>query len=129
MKDFFRRNGFWLLVIAFLLSVLIGISSALMGGNADPLSDLVSAVTAPVRNGVSAVADWAGGVSRYVFHYGEMEQELQDLEKKVAEEIIDSYGEVTVTASEDDPTVCLVEFSFAVAHGLNQIWLTAHITV
>ena len=85
MKDFFRRNGFWLLVIAFLLSVLIGISSALMGGNADPLSDLVSAVTAPVRNGVSAVADWAGGVSRYVFHYGEMEQELQDLEKKVAE--------------------------------------------
>lgn len=85
MKDFFRRNGFWLLVIAFLLSVLIGISSALMGGNADPLSDLVSAVTVPVRNGVSAVADWAGGVSRYVFHYGEMEQELQDLEKKVAE--------------------------------------------
>jgi rod shape-determining protein MreC len=84
VKDFFRRNGFWLLVIAFLLSVLIGISSALMGGNADPLSDLVSAVTAPVRNGVSAVADWAGGVSRYVFHYGEM-QELQDLEKKVAE--------------------------------------------
>ena len=129
MKDFFRRNGFWLLVIAFLLSVLIGISSALMGGNADPLSDLVSAVTAPVRNGVSAVADWAGGVSRYVFHYGEMEQELQDLEKKVAEEIIDSYGEVTVTASEDDPTVCLVEFSFAVAHGLNQIYLMVHITV
>ena len=34
MKDFFRRNGFWLLVIAFLLSVLIGISSALMGWGA-----------------------------------------------------------------------------------------------
>ena len=129
MKNFFRRNGFWLLVIAFLLSVLIGISTALMGGNADPLSDLVSTITAPIRGGVSAVADWAGGVSRYVLHYGEMEQELQDLEKKVAEEIIDSYGEVTVTASEDDPTVCLVEFSFAVAHGLNQIYLMVHITV
>ena len=49
--------------------------------------------------------------------------------KKVAEEIIDSYGEVTVTASEDDPTVCLVEFSFAVAHGLNQIHLAVHLTV
>lgn len=85
MKDFFRRNGFWLLVIAFLLSVLIGISTVLMGGNADPLSDLVSTITAPIRGGVSAVADWAGGVSRYVLHYGEMEQELQDLEKKVAE--------------------------------------------
>jgi leucyl-tRNA synthetase len=44
-------------------------------------------------------------------------------------EIIDSYGEVTVTASAEDPTVCLVEFGFAVAHGLNQIYLTVHITV
>ena len=56
-------------------------------------------------------------------------QVIVELEKKVTEEIIDSYGEVTVTASEDDPTVCLVEFSFAVAHGLNQIYLTVHITV
>ena len=56
-------------------------------------------------------------------------QVIVELENKVAEEIIDSYGEVTVNPSEDDPTVCLVEFSFAVAHGLNQIYLTVHITV
>ena len=56
-------------------------------------------------------------------------QVIVELEKKVAAEIIDSYGEVRVTASEEDPTVCLVEFSFAVAHGLNQIYLTVHITV
>ena len=47
----------------------------------------------------------------------------------MAAEIIDSYGQVTAAASADDPTVCEVEFSFAVAHGLNQIYLTAHITV
>ena len=40
MKDFLRRNGIWLLVIALLLSILIGVSSAFMGGNADPLSNL-----------------------------------------------------------------------------------------
>ena len=40
-----------------------------------------------------------------------------------------AYGEVTAEASEDDPTVCLVSFHFTVAHGLNQIWLTAHIAV
>lgn len=56
-------------------------------------------------------------------------QVIVELEKKVAAQIIDSYSEVTVTASPDDPTVCLVEFSFAVAHGLNQIYLTVHITV
>jgi len=56
-------------------------------------------------------------------------QVIVELEKKTAAEIIDSYGEVSVTASPDDPTVCLVEFGFAVAHGLNQIYLTVHITV
>ena len=85
MNDFFRRNGFWLLVIAFLLSVLIGISSALMGGNADPLSNAVGFITTPIRNGVSAVLDWADGVRAYVFHYEEMEQQIQDLERQVAE--------------------------------------------
>lgn len=56
-------------------------------------------------------------------------QVIVELEKKLSAEIIESYGEVTVTASADDPTVCLVEFSFGVAHGLNQIYLTVHITV
>lgn len=56
-------------------------------------------------------------------------QVIVELEKKLAAEIIESYGEVTVTASEENPTVCLVDFTFAVAHGLNQIYLTVHITV
>ena len=56
-------------------------------------------------------------------------QVIVELEKKLAAEIIDSYGDVSVTADADDPTVCLVEFGFTVAHGLNQIYLTVHITV
>lgn len=56
-------------------------------------------------------------------------QVIVELEKKLAAEIIDGYGEVTVTPDAGDPAVCLVEFGFAVAHGLNQIYLTVHITV
>lgn len=56
-------------------------------------------------------------------------QVIVELEKKVMAETIDSYGQVTAAPSEEDPSVCEVEFSFAVAHGLNQIYLTAHITV
>lgn len=51
------------------------------------------------------------------------------LEKKLAAEIIDSYGSVSVTKDENDPTVCNVTFEFAVAHGINKIILTANITV
>ena len=84
MKDFLRRNGVWLLVIALLLSILIGITSAVMGGNADPLSNLVTTIVTPIRNGVAAAGDLVQGVSRYVLHYGEMEQQISDLEDQVA---------------------------------------------
>lgn len=56
-------------------------------------------------------------------------QVILELEKKLAAEIITGYGEVTTKALEENPTVCLVEFSFTVAHGLNQIWLSAQIAV
>ena len=56
-------------------------------------------------------------------------QVIVELENKRSAEIIDSFGEVQVRADAEDPTVCEVEFTFTVAHGLNQIYLTAHITV
>ena len=56
-------------------------------------------------------------------------QVIVELEKKAAAEIIDGYGDVTVSASPNDPTVCLVEFGFSVAHGLNQVRLTVHIEI
>ncbi len=57
-----------------------------------------------------------------------MAQVIVELENRVAREVIDSYEDVTVSALESDPTVCLVEVAFTVAHGLNQICLSAHIT-
>ena len=56
-------------------------------------------------------------------------QTIVELENKLKAEIIDGYSDVAVSVCDDDPTVCLVEFSFSVAHGLNQIYLTAHITI
>ena len=54
---------------------------------------------------------------------------IVELEKKLAAEIIDGYDNVTVEQNASDPTVCDVSFEFMVAHGLNQIRLTAYITV
>ena len=56
-------------------------------------------------------------------------QVVLELENKLSREIITGYENVAVSADPEDNTRCLVEFSFTVAHGLNQIWLTAHITV
>lgn len=56
-------------------------------------------------------------------------QVILELEAKLRHEIITGYGEVKVQALEENPSVCLVDFSFTVTHGLNQIWLSAKITV
>ena len=56
-------------------------------------------------------------------------QVVLELENKMSREIITGYDQVTVSAHSEDPTVCVVEFTFTVAHGLNQIWLTAHIVI
>ena len=56
-------------------------------------------------------------------------QVILELENKLNREIITGYENVTVQADTENPTVCLVDFTFTVAHGLNQIWLSAHITV
>lgn len=85
MKNFLRQNGIWLLAIALLLSLVITLSSVLLGGNANPLANVVQAVTSPIRGGISAVLDWADGVSTYVFRYGEMQQELEDLRLQVSQ--------------------------------------------
>lgn len=85
MKDFLRKNGILLLIIALLLSILIGVGSAFFGGNTDPLSNVANTVTAPIRSAISTVADWAEGVYTYVFHYGELQDELDSLRKQVAE--------------------------------------------
>lgn len=56
-------------------------------------------------------------------------QVILTLENKLSREIITGYDAVRVSVDPERPSVCLVDFSFTVAHGLNQIWLTAHITI
>lgn len=56
-------------------------------------------------------------------------QVILELENKLAREIIAGYEQVSVQADTEEPTRCLVDFSFTVTHGINQIWLSAHITV
>ena len=85
--------------------------------------DVIPAVRAALRSKFARAKNTAQGLGAI------RAQTIVELEKKKSAQIIEDYGEVTVTASADDPTVCLVEFGFAVAHGLNQIYLTVHLTV
>lgn len=84
MKDFFRNNGLLILIIAVLLTLIIGVASALMGGVADPLSNLAGIITTPFRDGINHVVTWAEEQYEGVFRRNELQADYEDLKKKYA---------------------------------------------
>lgn len=54
---------------------------------------------------------------------------VEVLERQLAAEVITGYDAVEVTALADEPGICLVTFGFTVTHGMDQIWLSAEVTV
>lgn len=85
MKDFFRNNGLIILVIAVLLAALTAVGSYALQGVPSPLGNVLGVVTAPVRNGISALAGWAEGVYNYSFRYDELQAENERLKAEIAE--------------------------------------------
>lgn len=85
MKEFFRNNGWLVLIIAVLLAVITGVASFALGGAANPITNAVAVVTTPVRNGVSAFVGWAEGIYNYSFQYDAMAEENERLRAQIAE--------------------------------------------
>lgn len=85
MKDFFRNNGAWILLIAVLLTAILSIFSALFGGLTDPLANLWGVLTSPIREISNRFVTWSEGVYNYSFRYEQLEEEKAALEKRVAE--------------------------------------------
>ena len=85
MKDFFRNNGVLILIAAILLALVTAVVSALLGGGANPLANLVNIVTTPVRSGISAVAGWAEEKYNDTFALEQMKEQLEQALQRVAE--------------------------------------------
>ena len=85
MKDFFRRNGTLILIAAVLLFLVTAVVSGLLGGTADPLSNLANLITTPIRNGINAVVNWTGERYSDAFEQEQLKQENEELKQRVAE--------------------------------------------
>ena len=85
MKDFFRHNGILILIAAILLALVTAVVSMLLGGKANPLANLVGIITTPVRNGISAVTNWAEERYSDAFELDQMKEELEALKQENAE--------------------------------------------
>ena len=85
MKDFFRRNGLLILIAAILLALVTAVVSALLGGAADPFSNLANILTTPVRGAITAVVNWTEEKYSDAFEQEQLKQENEELKQRVSE--------------------------------------------
>ena len=82
MKDFFRRNGLLILIAAILLALVTAVMSALLGGTAAPLANIL---TTPVRGGINALVNWTEEKYSDAFEQEQLKQENEELKQRVSE--------------------------------------------
>lgn len=85
MKDFFRNNGVLLLIAAVLLALVTLVCTMLLGGTADPLSNLAGVISTPIRNGIHAFAAWTEERYSDAFEREQLKSENEELKRQLAQ--------------------------------------------
>lgn len=84
MKKFFTTRVRVVLVIAVLAALLTIGSILLFPGEANPISNVISMILNPVKNGVTILVDKAEGLYDYLFRYELLEAENEQLRGEIA---------------------------------------------
>lgn len=84
MKKFLRNNGIFILVVAVLLTAIIGIGSAFVPGLTAPAQRALGVLATPFRAAASFFVDRVEAAYDYAFHYQSMKSRVAELEEKVA---------------------------------------------
>ena len=79
------QRGLRIRLLAILLALVTAVVSALLGGTADPFSNLANILTTPVRNGINAVVNWTEEKYSDAFEQEQLKQENEELKKRVSE--------------------------------------------
>lgn len=84
MKNFLKKNGLWILFAAAVISVALAALSV-FSANASPLANIAGIVTAPLRSGFTAVADWFNDLQNYYQDTTALKEENAALRQQLAE--------------------------------------------
>lgn len=84
MKSFFQKSGGLLLIIAMLLTILVGAGSVLIQGSTDPITNAMGVVTTPFRMISSSIADFGEGVHAFLVNYDQLDEKVAELELEIA---------------------------------------------
>ena len=82
MKEFYRRNGILILIVAVLAAGVLAVSAALMPSTPTLLGNALGVLSAPLRSGVNAVTGWVAGQYDRAANYDALAEENQRLKEE-----------------------------------------------
>lgn len=85
MKDFFRHNGIWVLIVSLVLTAGISVGSVFLPNLASPVGNLLHVLGTPFRAGANFFLDKVEGAYDYAFRYHNLEDQVAELQQQVAE--------------------------------------------
>lgn len=121
MKNFFSKNGIWLLAAAVIIAVALCVLSA-FSSNASFLHNAAGVIASPFRSAGAAVSGWFGGISDRFDSVDELRKENRELRRQLAE-LQESVRQGTVDSAENERLRNLLnlrqqrkDFTFESAH-------------
>ncbi len=85
MKNFFSRSWLSILLVAVLLSLIMGICSALSAGRISPVSNLINILATPIQKGVSGIGNAIDTYFEKLSDYEKLEKEHKELKRKLSQ--------------------------------------------
>lgn len=83
MKNFFTKNGLWVLFAAAVISVGLALM-AYFSNTSSPLANLAGVVSSPFRSAYTAVASWFNDKQDYYQDNKDLKAENQELKRQIA---------------------------------------------
>lgn len=85
MKNFLRKNGIWVLIVALLLTAAISLGSVFLPNLTAPATHVLGVMATPFRAVATFFTDRVEAAYDYAFRYHAMQNRLAELENQVAE--------------------------------------------
>ena len=84
MKDYLKKNGIRVGILVFVVTALVLIGSTARGGEIGFIQNTTGIVEGPVKKVLSSTVNWFKTIFGYVFEYGNLEKENDELRAQLA---------------------------------------------
>lgn len=109
MKEFLKKKGIYIAIVAVFIAIAAAISAALSGGNAGFASALSDPFWRPLKSAMTSLVGSLEDVYNYIYNYNELEEENEELKARIAK-LEEDYRTYTEISAENSRLKQLLDF-------------------